>query len=129
MYYLVLAGLVFATYGTERILLSAFFGLVAAALIVASEALVPRNTGLYTPTWGFASFVAVSIATTALLMTIVYYALRTAERAEEALARDNEIIQDKTRQLEIANRYKSHFLASASHDHNSRPTSRMRSCT
>lgn len=116
MYYLVLAGLTFATLGTERILLAAFFGLLAAALIVASEALVPRSTGLYSPTVGFASFVAVSIATTALLMATVYYALRTAERAEEALARDNEIIQDKTRQLEIANKYKSHFLASASHD-------------
>jgi signal transduction histidine kinase/CheY-like chemotaxis protein len=116
MYYLVLAGLVFATYGTERILLSAFFGVLAAALIVASEALVPRSTGLYSPAWGFASFVAVSIATTALLMATVYYALRTSERAEEALALDNEIIQDKTRQLEMANKYKSHFLASASHD-------------
>ena len=49
-------------------------------------------------------------------MVTMYYALRTAERAEEALARDNEIIQDKTRQLEIANKHKSHFLASASHD-------------
>jgi two-component system, sensor histidine kinase len=116
MYYLVLAGLAVATFGTERILLSAFFGLMSAALIVASEALVPRSTGLYSATGGFASFAAVSVATTALLMATVYYALRTAERAEEALAHDNEIIQDKTRQLEIANKYKSHFLASASHD-------------
>jgi signal transduction histidine kinase/CheY-like chemotaxis protein len=116
MYYLVFAGLTFALFGTERILLAAFFGLLAAALIVATEALLPRSTGLYTPTVRFASFVAVCIATTALLMATVYYALRTAERAEEALARDNEIIQDKTRQLEMANTYKSHFLASASHD-------------
>jgi len=36
--------------------------------------------------------------------------------AEEQLARDHEVIQEKTRQLEIANTYKSHFLASASHD-------------
>ena len=100
MYYLVLAGLTFVTLGTERILLSAFFGLLGAALIVASEALVPRSTGLYTPTVEFVSFAAVSIATTALLMATVYYALRTAERAEEALSRDNEIIQDKSRQLE-----------------------------
>src|SRR5262245_56911563 len=56
-------------------------------------------------------------------MATVYYALRLAERAEEALARDNEVIQDKTRQLEdktqqleIANKYKSHLIASASHD-------------
>ena len=116
MYYLVLAGLTFVTLGTERILLSAFFGLLGAALIVASEALVPHSTGLYTPTVEFVSFAAVSIATTALLMATVYYALRTAERAEEALSRDNEIIQDKSRQLEAANTYKSHFLASASHD-------------
>jgi signal transduction histidine kinase/CheY-like chemotaxis protein len=36
--------------------------------------------------------------------------------AEERLAQDNEVIQEKSRQLEIANTYKSHFLASASHD-------------
>jgi signal transduction histidine kinase/CheY-like chemotaxis protein len=123
MYFLVIAGFNLAIFGTQRILLSAFFGLVAAALIAASEALVPRHTDLYNPAWGFPSFAAVCVATTALLMATVYYALRTAERAEEALARDNEIIQDKTRQLEdktrqleVANTYKSHFLASASHD-------------
>ncbi len=49
-------------------------------------------------------------------MATVYYALRSAERADEALARDNEVIQDKTRQLEIANKHKSHLIASASHD-------------
>jgi adenylate cyclase len=55
MYYLVFAGLTFALFGTERILLSAFFGLLGAALIAASEALLPRSTGLYTPTVRFAS--------------------------------------------------------------------------
>jgi signal transduction histidine kinase/CheY-like chemotaxis protein len=40
----------------------------------------------------------------------------TLSNAEERLAHDNEVIQDKTRQLEVANTYKSHFLASASHD-------------
>jgi len=40
----------------------------------------------------------------------------TLSNAEERLAHDNEVIQDKTRQLEMANKYKSHFLASASHD-------------
>jgi signal transduction histidine kinase/CheY-like chemotaxis protein len=40
----------------------------------------------------------------------------TLSNAEERLAHDNEIIRDKTRLLEIANTYKSHFLASASHD-------------
>jgi signal transduction histidine kinase/CheY-like chemotaxis protein len=40
----------------------------------------------------------------------------TLSNAEERLAHDNELIQEKTRQLEVANTYKSHFLASASHD-------------
>jgi two-component system, sensor histidine kinase len=123
MFYLVLAGLSVVTYGTERIRLVAFFGLLGAALIIATEALVPRTTGLYAPKTMFVTFVVMSLAATVLLMAIVYYSLRTAEQAEEALARDNEIIQDKTRQLEdktrqleMANTYKSHFLASASHD-------------
>ena len=44
-----------------------------------------------------------------LLIAIVTFALREAARAEANL-------EDKSRQLEMADRYKSHFLASASHD-------------
>jgi len=116
MYYLVAAGLVVLFCGTERILLSALFGILAVLLIVVLEILVPHDTGLQPPTTLFANFVATAIATCVILMTIVSFALREAARAEERLARDNEVIQEKTRQLEIANKYKSHFLASASHD-------------
>ena len=42
-------------------------------------------------------------------IAIVTFALREAARAEANL-------EDKSRQLEMADRYKSHFLASASHD-------------
>jgi len=45
----------------------------------------------------------------AALIAIVAFALREAARAEANL-------EDKSRQLELADRYKSHFLASASHD-------------
>jgi signal transduction histidine kinase len=117
MLYLAPAGIAFALFGTERIVLVTFFGVLAAVLIVAMEALVPYNTGVHSPTrLFFGTFVPVTVAVTIVFMATVYYALRTAERAEEALARDNEIIQDKTRQLEIANKYKSHLIASASHD-------------
>jgi signal transduction histidine kinase/CheY-like chemotaxis protein len=117
MLYLTLAGVAFAFLGTERILLVTFFGLLAVVLVVMLEALVPYNAGVHSSTrLFFASFVPITAATTIVFMATVYYALRTAERAEEALARDNEIVQDKTRQLEIANKYKSHLIASASHD-------------
>jgi signal transduction histidine kinase/CheY-like chemotaxis protein len=86
-------------------------------LVIVLEGVAPYNTGVHNPTrLFFGSFVPVTLATTTAFMVTVYYALRTAERAEEALARDNEIIQDKTRQLENANKEKSHLIASASHD-------------
>jgi signal transduction histidine kinase len=40
----------------------------------------------------------------------------TLRNAEEKFAREHEHVQDKSRQLEIANKYKSHYIASASHD-------------
>jgi signal transduction histidine kinase/CheY-like chemotaxis protein len=117
MFYWTAAGLAFALLGTERILLVALFGVLAAVLVIVLEARVPHSTGALSATmlfWG--AFVPVAATTLFALMVTVYYALRSAERAEEALARDNEIIQDKTQQLEIANKHKSHLIASASHD-------------
>jgi len=116
MYYLVGAGLTFLFFGTERLLLAAIFGIGAALLVIVVEIAVPHDTGLLTPGMVFGSFIAATVATFFMLMAVIYYALREAARAEESLAREYEASQDKTRQLEIANRYKSHFLASASHD-------------
>jgi CheY-like chemotaxis protein len=42
--------------------------------------------------------------------------LREAAQAEQNLVHEKEQVQAQSRQLEIANKYKSHFLASASHD-------------
>ncbi len=50
------------------------------------------------------------------MIGIVAFTVREVERAEANLAREHAVVQDKSRQLEIADRYKSHFLASASHD-------------
>lgn len=57
--------------------------------------------------------------TVLLLLSLLFngiFVWLTLSNAEERLARDNDVIQEKSRQLEIADRFKSHFLASASHD-------------
>jgi CheY-like chemotaxis protein len=46
----------------------------------------------------------------------VFFALREAAQAEQNLVHEKEQVLVQSRQLEIANKYKSHFLASASHD-------------
>src|SRR5262245_52768492 len=117
MFYWTAAGFAIALLGTERIVLVALFGVLAVALVVLLEARVPYNNGVLNSTvLLLGGFLPAAVTTLFALMATVYYALRTAERAEEALARDNEIIQDKTRQLEIANKQKVHLIASASHD-------------
>ena len=108
-YYLAGAALALLYFGTERMVLSAFFGALAVVLIVVLEWMAPYNTGLQPSSTQFANFIVNAIVACGTLLAIVAYALREAARAEEAS-------QDKTRQLEIADKYKSHFLASASHD-------------
>jgi signal transduction histidine kinase len=61
--------------------------------------------------------------TVAILIAIVTFVVSEAEQAEANLASQHAVVQDKSRllemanrQLEMADRYKSHFLASASHD-------------
>lgn len=115
-YFLVGAALTLLYFGTERIVLPVFFGALAVVLIVVSELIVPYNTGLQPSNTQFANFIINTIVTCGSLLAIVSYALREAARAEENLAREYAASQDKTRQLEIADKYKSHFLASASHD-------------
>jgi two-component system, sensor histidine kinase len=116
MYYLLFAAFGILWLSSERILLSALGVLLAALLIVVLEILAPYNTGLMSPATLFATFVFTTVVACTSLFVIVYYAVREAARAEEGLAREHAVAQDKTRQLEVANTYKSHFLASASHD-------------
>jgi signal transduction histidine kinase len=114
--YLVVAALSLLYFGAERIAVSALFGALAVVLSIVLELLVPYNTGVESPARLFAGFAVGTIVTCAALLSIVTYALREAARSEENLAREKEQVEDKTRQLEVANTYKSHFLASASHD-------------
>jgi two-component system, sensor histidine kinase len=105
--YLLAASLVVVL--TERILLSAVLGVLAVVLVVVLHIMVPYNTGLLDSAELFTTFVGTVIAIVASSIMFVTFALREAARAEANL-------EDKSRQLEVADRYKSHFLASASHD-------------
>jgi adenylate cyclase len=116
MSYLMVATLNFVLVGTERILLSAILGALAVLQVVVLEIIVPYNTGLLNSATLFRFFVFTVSANTISLITIVTFALRQAAQAEANLAREHAVVQDKSRQLEMADRYKSHFLASASHD-------------
>ena len=115
-FYVVTTALTVTYFGTERMALPTFLSCLAVSLVIALELLVPHTTGLFPPSTLFGNFVVGTVAATAGLLTIVTHALRESARAEKKLAREYEVSQDKTRQLELANRYKSHFLASASHD-------------
>jgi adenylate cyclase len=90
LYYLVATALVVLFFGTERIFLASAFGAVAAALVIALEAFVPRDTGLQPATTQFGNFIATVVVSCAVLLTIVFYALREAARAEAAAEREYE---------------------------------------
>jgi adenylate cyclase len=121
--YLVAGALIVVFLGAERTLPSAVAGILAVLLFIALQIMVPYDTGLLDSAALLTSFVISVTVTMAILIAIVTFALREAARAEANLAREHAVVQDKSRQLEMANRqlemadrYKSHFLASASHD-------------
>jgi adenylate cyclase len=78
--YLVITALVILFLGTEHIVLSAVLYAVAAVLVIALETFVPRDTGLQTAVMTFASFIITTIASCAILFTLVLYGVREAER-------------------------------------------------
>jgi signal transduction histidine kinase/CheY-like chemotaxis protein len=123
MCYLMVGALMFAELGTERFLLSVVLVALIVLQVVVLQIMVPYDTGLLAPAVLFATFVLAVTANMTVLIGVVTFALREAARAEANLAREHAVAQDKSRQLEMANRqlemadqYKSHFLASASHD-------------
>jgi adenylate cyclase len=88
MYYLVGVALVILFFGLDRIVLASAFCLVAAALVVALEVLVPENTGLQPAATQFGSFVGTVGASCAILFTIVFYAMREVARTEATAERE-----------------------------------------
>jgi adenylate cyclase len=89
LYYLVATALAVLFFGTERIVLAAVFGVLAAALTIVLQLLVPYNTGTQSSAVQFGNFVATVVACCVFLLTIVFYALCEAARAEAAAEREH----------------------------------------
>ena len=79
---LVGACLVVLLLGIEHIVLAASLAAVAAALVIALQFLVPRDTGLQ-PAWAQSmGFVITTISACVMVVVTVWFALRDTERAE-----------------------------------------------
>jgi adenylate cyclase len=87
--YLALAAGSVLFFGIERSYISYALGLLGASLVVALELLVPRHTGLVSPTILFGSFIGTVTGTSAILFIVVLYALREVARAEAAAEREH----------------------------------------
>jgi signal transduction histidine kinase len=95
--------------GPEYVWLTVTVSLVAVGSIIVLNMAVPHDTGIVSPAFFFGSFVGNVIASSAILYGIIFYAVRQFARAEE-------VLEERTYQLELANLAKSRFLAAASHD-------------
>jgi signal transduction histidine kinase/ActR/RegA family two-component response regulator len=108
MAYLVVPAIIFVALET-RFLPLVISGILAVLQVVVLQIMVPYNTGLLDSAELLTTFVISVTSSTAALIAVVNFALSEAARAEANL-------EEKSRLLEMADRYKSHFLASASHD-------------
>ncbi|MBW7963675.1 adenylate/guanylate cyclase domain-containing protein [Bradyrhizobium sp. BR 10261] len=82
--YLTIAALSILILGTERYVLSIALAVASVAMIIISEVVLPRDTGFESRTLMFmTSFSGSVIFTAGVLYTIIFYAVRQMERAEE----------------------------------------------
>ncbi|BBU22950.1 adenylate/guanylate cyclase domain-containing protein [Mycobacterium xenopi] len=84
-FFLVTACLVVLQLGIEHIALAATLAAIAAALVIALEFLVPRNTGLQ-PAWAQSmGFVIAAVSACVMVVVTMWYALREIARAEAVM--------------------------------------------
>jgi adenylate cyclase len=85
LFFVVGACLVVLVLGTEHIVLASGLAAVGAGLVIATEFLIPRDTGLQ-PQWAqSAGFVITSISACVVVVVTVWFALRDTARAEAVM--------------------------------------------
>lgn len=88
--YLALMAITIVVVGVEHTVICGIVGVLAPVLIIATQLLVPADTGLQPRSQIIASLIAGSSATCAILFAIVFYALRDTARAEAIAEREYE---------------------------------------
>ncbi len=84
-YYLVSASLAVLVLGVEHVVLASTVAAIGAALTIASQFLVPGDTGIQ-PRWLVnAGFVITTVTTCVMIFATVWYAMREISRAEAAM--------------------------------------------
>ncbi|OBK12711.1 adenylate/guanylate cyclase domain-containing protein [Mycobacterium asiaticum] len=85
LFFIVGACLVVLVLGAEHIVLASLLAAVAAALVIATEFLIPRDTGLQ-PIWAqSAGFVITTISACVMVVVTMWFALRDTARAEAVM--------------------------------------------
>src|SRR5436305_3280510 len=91
LYFFTFAALGILLIGPEHVFLTIALGVVAAALIIALNMIVPHDKGIVSPAaLFFGHFVTNVIASSAILYGIIFYAVRQFARAEEAAEREHQ---------------------------------------
>jgi adenylate cyclase len=85
LFFIVGACLVVLVLGTEHIFLASCLAAVSAALVIATEFLIPRDTGLQ-PAWAQSTgFVITTISACVMVVVTMWFALRDTDRAEAVM--------------------------------------------
>ncbi|SON63374.1 Adenylate cyclase [Mycobacterium simulans] len=90
LFFVVGACLVVLLLGIEHIVLASGLAAIAAGLVIASEFLIPRNTGLQ-PAWAQSTgFVITTVSACVVVVVTVWFALRDTARAEAIMEAEHE---------------------------------------
>lgn len=89
-YYLVAATLMVLILGVDHLVLASVLAAILASTVIALEVLVPNNTGVQ-PDWAFKlGFILTVISAWAMVVAVVWYALREIRRARNAMEAEYE---------------------------------------
>jgi len=90
LFFIVGTCLVVLVLGVEHIVLASVLAAAAAGLVIASEFLIPRDTGLQ-PAWAQSmGFVITTVSACVVVVVTVWFALRDTARAEAAMEAEHE---------------------------------------
>ncbi|MCV7074571.1 adenylate/guanylate cyclase domain-containing protein [Mycobacterium szulgai] len=90
LFFIVGTCLVVLVLGVEHIVLASVLAATAAGLVIASEFLIPRDTGLQ-PAWAQSmGFVITTVSACVVVVVTVWFALRDTARAEAAMEAEHE---------------------------------------